>query len=232
MKKFAFLALFGIGLLHAALEVDKDPDAWRTRVFNHIYRTNHWKDEESVSGPGSSLQSTHVLRSVLPGVLRALQAHTLLDAGCGDFNWMRTLNLPLDFYIGVDIVAPLIDHNVVQFADDAHCFLCIDIAKEVVPCVEVIFCRDCLIHMSYVDIKAAIANFKKSGATYLIATHFPYLQKNNIDIRTGDFHPINLCAAPFNFPTPLMAFLEFSAEPAMKKMGKTMGVWRLADIPS
>jgi hypothetical protein len=44
-------------------------------------------------------------------VLHDLGAQSLLDAGCGDFNWMRTVDLPGIKYIGVDVVSDLIERN-------------------------------------------------------------------------------------------------------------------------
>jgi hypothetical protein len=80
--------------------------------FDFIYRTAEWRlgDGQSLSGPRSDLQSTVDLRETLPLVLNGLGVRVLLDAGCGDFNWMKTIELPCQ-YIGSDIVSSVIETN-------------------------------------------------------------------------------------------------------------------------
>ena len=64
--------------------------------------------------------------------------------------------------------------------------------SEELPKVDAILCRDCLAHISHADILASLHNFKRNGATYLIATHYPNIRKNMVDVGTGGFYPINL----------------------------------------
>lgn len=229
MKRL-LLTIVLMNVITYANEATENPDAWRTKAFTYIYKTNHWKDSESFSGPGSTMQSTKILRTLFPAIISALEIHILFDAGCGDFNWMKSLNLNLDLYIGADIVEELIDKNQVSYGNNTRCFLRLDITKDYLPQVDAIFCRDCLAHLSYADIMNALRNFKKSGITYLIASSFPKTVENKSDIRTGDYRPVNLQAAPFNFPEPIMSFEELSAEPAMKRQGKRLCVWRIDDL--
>lgn len=216
-------------------ENHKGPE-WRKKVFNQVYKTALWaggKKDGSIplSGEGSMVRTTSTLRSLLPSIIEVLNVKTVVDAGCGDFTWMQTLNLPLDNYIGIDIVDYVIEENKTKYQHERRTFLCLDITKDQLPSVDLIICRDCLQHLSYADMQEALANFKRSGAKYLLTTTYPDKLINNNDIRSGDFHTINLQAHPFNFPEPLIFFREFSAEKTMVKAGKCMGVWRLEDIP-
>jgi hypothetical protein len=45
------------------------------------------------------------------------------------------------------------------------------------PC-GAILCRDCLVHLSFGNIERAVANFRRSGAVWLIATTFPEWRTN------------------------------------------------------
>jgi len=116
--------------------------------------------------------STSEIRQRLPILLSDLGARSLLDAPCDDFNWMQKVRLGLDEYIGVDIIPQLIAHNRERFANAGRKFVCIDIAGEALPQVDVIFCRDCLVYLPYVDIFRVLRNFKCSKSTYLLATTF------------------------------------------------------------
>ena len=46
-------------------------------------------------------------------------AMLIIDAGCRDFNWMRTVDLPSIEYIGVDVVSDLIERNAFSIARPA-----------------------------------------------------------------------------------------------------------------
>ena len=67
-----------------------DPKA----AFTTIYRQNVWGSRESVSGNGSTLASTEVFRAEFAALLTTLGIRSILDAPCGDFNWMRLVPLP------------------------------------------------------------------------------------------------------------------------------------------
>ena len=73
-------------------------------------------------------------------------------------------------YLGVDIVPALIVRNRQLYQTDQRTFAVQDITKDWLPDADVILCRDCLIHLSFTSIKAAISNFKKTSATHLLCT--------------------------------------------------------------
>ena len=68
--------------------------------------------------------------------------------------------------------------------------------------------------------KSALANFRKSGARYLVATTFA--RGKNDPVRVGGWQPIDLCAAPFNLPPPQLLIVE-----GLQNSGKSLGVWPL-----
>ena len=77
-------------------------------VFTQIYRTNKWGGNESRSGKGSSLAQTQQVRNALPGLLQAFRIRSMLDLPCGDFQWMKEVDLRGVDYLGADIVPELI----------------------------------------------------------------------------------------------------------------------------
>jgi methyltransferase family protein len=114
-----------------------------------------------------------------------------LDAGCGDFNWMKTVNLNGIQYIGVDVVEPLIKRNIELYCSESRVFLIGDITKDRLLRADVALCRHCLIHLSNRQVCMALRNLKTIGAKYLLATTFPHLIEN-ADIWPGSFRPIIL----------------------------------------
>lgn len=205
------------------------PGRLRAKRFEDIYRTNAWRDESSVSGSGSNLAQTETLRAELPGMLARFQVRSMLDAPCGDLFWISKVDLPLDVYIGADIVPELIASNQEKFARQGWSFQLADITRDDLPCVDVILCRDCLVHLSFKEAVAAVRNMQRSGSKYLLTTHFTN-RASNRDIETGDWRPLNLRAAPFNFPEPCAIIDEKCTELGGQYSDKCLAMWRLADI--
>ena len=200
-------------------------------AFNRMVSSCVQAGYESRSGPGSSLNSTAVIRAELPSLIQNLGAKSLLDAPCGDFNWMRhTINGELKNYIGIDVIPDLIDQNQKSFGGPTRRFLNLDITRHLLPQVDLIFCRDCLVHFSYKDIAEALRNFKKSKSRFLLTTTFPNRQANH-DIATGDWQPLNLQAHPFNFPPPLKIINEKCWENGGRYTDKSLALWELATLP-
>lgn len=207
----------------------------RTQIrdaFRHVYKTNAWGGQESVSGEGSSLEQTVVLRKTLPSLLRSIQATTMLDAPCGDYFWMKGVSLDLESYIGVDIVKEIIDQNRRRYGGRGKQFFGKDITKDRLPRVDCILCRDCLDHMSFEHVFRALENFRQSGAKYLLATTYTE-RTHNDDIVTGAaWRPTNLQQPPFSFPPPIQLINEECTEDGGKWSDKSMGLWRIDDLPS
>lgn len=201
------------------------------KIFSDIHDGRKWVDPESVSGPGSTLAQTDALRASLPPLLQILKIESLLDAPCGDFNWMKDLDLGIRQYIGGDVVKTLVDKLNDSFARPGRRFQIIDIIEDPLPKVDAILCRDCLVHFSYSRITKTLRNIKLSGSTYLLSTTFNQV-KENTDIVTGDWRPINLRLHPFNFPPPLHVILEFCDDSDVVRFGKALAVWRVDDLPS
>lgn len=199
-------------------------------VFAGYYRSNKWGDPESRSGKGSNMVATEKIRAALPGLVRELGAESFLDLPCGDYFWMREVDLGVRQYTGGDIVAPLIEENRRKYARGGVDFAVINLIEGPIPRHDVVFVRDCLVHLSHAHVAAAIRNLKASGSTWLVTTTYPVTGTNEA-ISTGQWRALNLTAAPFSFPAPERMIDE--AEPGLKGSSedKAMGVWRIADIP-
>ena len=196
------------------------------QAFTCIYEQNHWRNDESRSGVGSTLAATEVLRRELPALLASLDVRTLLDAACGDYHWFREMPMTLEHYIGVDIVEPLIAANQ-QYASENVRFQRLDIRVDPLPKADLILCRDALVHMPYLDIQAALRNFVCSGATYILMTTFPrYLNSSWGD--TTLWRPLNFELPPFNLPPPLLSINEECREGDGQYDDKSLGLWRLS----
>jgi hypothetical protein len=204
-------------------------DSPQAKVFSDIYQANAWGSSESRSGPGSTRDQTEQLRLLMPGLLRELGVRSMLDAPCGDLAWMREVELPVERYVGADLVPSLVQRNVALYGNAQRRFIVADIITDPLPTLDLILCRDCLVHFSDRRIRAAIRNFRRSGATFLLTTTFPD-HGPNASIVTGDWQPLNLERPPFEFPPPLQLLREGCTEGDGAFADKALGLWRLADL--
>lgn len=199
--------------------VELEPASWK---FSRIHQSKGFGGQESVSGSGSSLASTEAIRGALPSLLRELEVRRLLDAPCGDWNWMRHVDLEGIDYCGVDIVPGLIEENRSRYAGPAVRFLRRDILRDALPEADLILSRDCFIHLSDRQILTALANFESSGARFLLTSSYSKIERNE-DLGSRRFRAVNLELPPFDFPPPLRCLPDHSP-------GLFLGLWTLADL--
>jgi len=200
-------------------------------VFRDIYRSHHWSGSESPSGAGAGCDQTIELRRVLPELLRELGVGSMLDLPCGDYGWMRTVELPVGRYIGADLLPEVVAPLAAAFADDRHEFRVLDLTRDSLPAADLLFCRDCLVHLSFADIRRALANLVRSHIPWLLTTSFPGGEANE-DIVTGDWRVLDLAGAPFHLPPPERILNEGCTEGGGAFADKSLGLWRTEDLRS
>lgn len=194
----------------------------RAARFATIYRTGVWQCGDSAapsSGLGSTLEVTEPLRQALPALVRELDVRTLLDIGCGDFTWMREVELGCD-YVGIDIVESVIEANRSAFGGPTRRFARIDAVEGLGDLrADLVLCREVLFHLSFADAKSLLRNALATGCSYLLLTS-DALTEFNSDIESGDFRVINLRRRPFSFPAP-----ERRVEDSRLVSGRYLGLW-------
>ena len=194
-------------------------------TFGLIWSTNSWGNAETRSGAGSSLSSTARLVPALREACRFLDIHSLIDAGCGDMNWMAQLSEQFSLYFGIDLVEDLLVLLRQRFGRRrGHFFANLDITLDPLPTADAILCRDVLTHLPDFAVKAALRGFKASGARYLLATTQP--SGVNAPITLGQWRAVDLTAPPFNLPKPQLMISE-----GLRDSAKALGVWQIADLP-
>jgi hypothetical protein len=199
-------------------------------VFTKIYRKNHWKSSESISGTGSEISQTQTLIDAMNKLLVEWKITSMLDIPCGDFKWMQRVDLSKVDYLGADIVEDLIKENTASYTVKANIrFQVLNLINDPLPQNDLIIVRDCLVHLSYNDIWYALQNIKASGCKYLLATTFTHCKQNS-DIVTGDWRKLNLQQKPFSFPEPLLVINENCTEGNGAFRDKSMALWEIDQI--
>lgn len=172
-------------------------------IFGKIYADNLWGSSESVSGPGSGVVYTKELRLSLSELLIERNIKSILDCGCGDFNWMKEIPLRDIKYQGIDVVENLIESNKALNTLANVTFVTGDVINDRLPGVDLLMCRDVLVHLTNDQIRTALQNFYSSGSEYFLITSFS--GSVNADTFTGDWRSVNLQIERYNFPQPLQS---------------------------
>lgn len=142
------------------------------------------------------MEQTAHIRGMLPQLFEELGVKVLLDVPCGDFNWMRLIDLSNMNYIGDDIVVDMVKKNNEDFSSGNVQFRVINIITDQLPKADLIMCGDCLVHLTLEDGLKAVQNFKRRGAKYLLSTTFPEHPENAENVPF--WRSLNLENPPFN----------------------------------
>lgn len=202
--------------------------------FSEVYDKNLFAGRKSRSGEGSDDVQTEIIRREIPKVIKDYHIKTFLDAPCGDWYWMSQTPLGVEKYFGVDIVNSMIKKNQEKYGNSSTVFKSLNLTTDPLPSADLIFSRDCLVHLSYEDALNILKNFKKSGAKYLLTTTFTNRDKNSdlIDEHGNVlfWRTLNMQLSPFNFPDPILLINEGCTEDNGNYTDKCLGLWSLSDI--
>ena len=193
-------------------------------IFTNLVSNRSW-DPTVPCGSGSSLEFTKLLRDTLPNFLIKHEIRSMLDAPCGDHSWMSLVEFPAGFrYIGGDIVEFMVKENQAKWPD--RDFKVFDLTCDTIPDVDLLFCRDCLFHLSEADIFKVFDKVLQSNVKYIMTTSYIAGKSDNRDIKTGDFRPINLEEHPFNLPVPI----DFLDDGLVDRITRRLCLWHKNDL--
>ena len=204
-----------------------------SKKFDFIYKYKYWSDplsKRSVSGYGSDELATKQVIPALTSFIKEQNISSILDLPCGDFVWMRHIDLSGIQYLGGDIVGSLILQNQDKYGNKNIKFTKLNLIEDNLPKVDLVIVRDCFIHFSNNDVARSIENIKKSGSMYLATTSFQNLVTQNNDIKTGDFRFIDLTIPPFNLADPFVRLDDGFFSKGQEYLHKKLSVWKIVDI--
>ena len=182
-------------------------------IFTEIYKMNYWKGDQSISGTGSDISQVQEIIKQLNPLINKFNIKTVLDLPCGDFNWMKYVNLNDVNYLGIDIVEELITNNINMYSKKNIHFKTKNLIIDSIPKCDLIINRDCLVHFSFIDIYKSLQNIKQSQSKFLLTTTFP-----NLDI------------IPFNFPEPKLVINENCTEENYAYEDKSLALYLIDEI--
>lgn len=171
--------------------------------FSKIISSNAWGAPETPCGPGSTIEACASIIHRLPLWIRDYQARSIVDLGCGDFHWMKEVDLSGVKYDGYDIVREAVK-AASKHATKTIRFHHANILAMQIPEADLVLCKDVLIHLPNEDALSILRAIVSSGSRLLASTTSPtWLNSFRVGMQPGEFSPIDLEQPPFELSRPL-----------------------------
>ena len=124
----------------------------------------------------------------------------MLDIGCGDWQFSRHIDWTGIDYLGVDVSAVVLA-NTKTFTRPGIAFRELNAATDHLPPADVLIAKDVLQHWGNADILdflPKLTSFRMALITN--GFHPARMTKVNLDIKPGNWRPVDLQRSPFNLP--------------------------------
>lgn len=168
-------------------------------VFSRIYREGAWTHG---SGPGSLAEVNKPFIAYLTRFLAANRIARMVDFGCGDFQYMRRVDLAATEYVGLDVVPTLLETNRQKFGREGVTFSLTPDDLSELPSGDLLLLKDVLIHLpnSYA---AELLHHAVGKYRFILAINNESEDPSeyNRDITAGEFRPVDISLAPFSLPS-------------------------------
>jgi 2-polyprenyl-3-methyl-5-hydroxy-6-metoxy-1,4-benzoquinol methylase len=163
-------------------------------VFSKIYKEDLW---HGGSGEGSKIENAKEYVDVLQKYIDKPEIKTVVDLGCGDWQFSKFLDLSSVSYLGVDVVESVVESNNSLYSAPNIKFLNHDITTYEIPEVDLIICKDVLQHLCNKDVVNILVKIIKSSKISLITNDYMPTNIDNKDINNGSYRCLDLTLSPF-----------------------------------
>ncbi len=177
----------------------------RAQTFATIYKTATWGTNDGsagTSGFGSMVRTTIVYRAFLERFIKDNEIHSVVDAGCGDWEFSKVIDWTGIDYKGYDIVDSVIEQDKRTFAKPNIQFFKADIIEADLPPADLLIVKDVLQHLPNADVQRFLVKQLPKYKHVLLTngTGTGTLSSPNPDIHIGEYRGLDLSRAPFGVP--------------------------------
>jgi SAM-dependent methyltransferase len=171
-------------------------------AFEKIYRDADWgKNSGGIgnSGTGSTLEATALYRQYLVDFIKANNIKSVVDAGCGDWEFSQKIDWTGIDYKGYDIVPKLIEQNTAKFQKDNIHFFVGNMIEDDLPKADLLVSKHVLQHLPNEAVKKFLAKQLKKYKHVLLTNGVDavYLSALNTDIKPGEYRELDITRPPF-----------------------------------
>jgi SAM-dependent methyltransferase len=167
-----------------------------TEAFERIYREDLWTNG---SGPGSAASSTIEYRAFVERFIKENRVRSVTDLGCGDWQFSALMDWSGVDYLGLDVVASLIDRNRERHGRSNIRFDRMTGIDDL-PGGDLLLCKEVLQHLPNALVAEYCAAIRSRYRFALITNAIEPAEIANTDIAPGDWRPLRLAEEPFSQP--------------------------------
>lgn len=188
--------------LTAATAADRsDDDMARVQAkFSAIYRDNEWGYG---SGVGSLPDNNTGYMRFLESFLQQRKISSVVDFGCGDWQFSRLIDWQGASYLGLDLVPEVIAANRQAHAREGVEFAVFNSLDDV-PTADQLLCKDVFQHLPNDTIRSYLDVFKQRARFLLITNDDQPADALNGVIEAGGWRPVSLEQPPFSEHAPIV----------------------------
>ncbi|GEM_PF-5466180 len=178
-----------------------DPAATKA-AFADVYKRNVWgtnAEGRGTSGGGSTMKNTVIYRAFLQQFMEDKGVTSVVDAGCGDWEFSQSMNWDGIDYKGYDIVESVVEEDKKKYAKPNIQFFTANIVTDDLPPADLLVCKQVLQHLPLKDVETflkKLPEYKHVLITNSVEAH--NFSAVNTDIAPGDFRALDITAPPFN----------------------------------
>ena len=173
-------------------------DVWERAVFSKKYvaETSDWAGH---SGSGSSAYHTISYKAFVESFIAANRIRSIIDIGCGDWQFSRFINFGATDYYGYDVVPAVIARNDASFGSAKRIFREMPEAFDKLPSCDLLIMKDVLQHLSNKKIDLFLQSLFPRFHFCLVTNSYEKLDTpRNVDVFDGEFRCLDLTTAPYN----------------------------------
>lgn len=200
MKLMTYLR-FGLLLAYANTPLKADESA--KGIFTKVYNEAEWgrnAEGEGFSGTGSMVEFSKEYMAFLQKFLHEKNIQTVVDIGCGDWQFSQHINWSGTTYKGLDVVQSVIDKNNKKFSRPKINFECVDVINADLPKADLMICKDVFQHLTNADVASIIKQIPKYK--YCLITNDVDPQTSTSEnpeiLHRGSYRTIDMTKPPFN----------------------------------
>ncbi len=169
-------------------------------AFDTIYKGGVWGETGGVgsSGFGSSLRATLLYRAFLQQFLKDAAIRSVVDAGCGDWEFSQAIDWSGVDYKGYDIVPAVIARNQQRYGKPKVRFFVGDILRDELPAADLLIVKNVLQHLTNADVAEFLKRLPRYKHALLInGVSERTLSAKNDDIAVGKYRELDPTRPPF-----------------------------------
>lgn len=147
---------------------------------------------------GAKLEVVFPYIESITDFLHAKGIRSVVEVGCGDWQFSKYIDWDGIDYIGYDIVKEIVEKNYEEYSAPNITFGRANCILADLPRADLLICKDVLQHLSNESIREFLKQLPKYSVCLITNDIDFFFNTNNSPIQDGEYRPVDLTKPPFN----------------------------------